>query len=51
MAPREVGEKVAQAMLDEQFYLLTHDSNMEGVKRRYDALVNLRDPTPPAQLI
>ena len=51
MAPREVGEKVAQAILDEQFYLLTHASNMEGVKRRYDALVNLKDPTPPAPLI
>lgn len=51
MAPREVGEKVAQAILDEQFYLLTHAANMEGVKRRFDALLNLRDPTPPAPLI
>jgi NAD(P)-dependent dehydrogenase (short-subunit alcohol dehydrogenase family) len=51
MAPREVGEKVAQAILDEQFYVLTHPANMEGVKRRFDALLHLRDPVPPAPLI
>jgi NAD(P)-dependent dehydrogenase (short-subunit alcohol dehydrogenase family) len=51
MAPREVGEKVVEAILGDQFYLLTHASNMEGVKRRFDALVNLRDPAPPAPLI
>jgi len=46
MAPREVGEKVVQAMLDEQFYLLTHASNMAGVQRRFDDIFNLRDPSP-----
>ena len=51
MAPREVGEKVAQAMLDEQFYLLTHAENMEGVKRRFDDIFHQRDPSPPRSLI
>jgi NAD(P)-dependent dehydrogenase (short-subunit alcohol dehydrogenase family) len=47
MAPREVGEKVAQAMLDEQFYLLTHADNMAAVRRRFDAITALHDPAPP----
>jgi hypothetical protein len=51
MAPREVGEKVAQAILDDQFYLLTHAENMEGVKRRFDDIFHLRDPSPPRSLI
>ena len=51
MAPREVGEKVAQAILDDQFYLLTHAENMEGVKRRFDDILCLRDPSPPRPLI
>jgi NAD(P)-dependent dehydrogenase (short-subunit alcohol dehydrogenase family) len=51
MAPREVGEKVVQAILDDQFYLLTHAENMEGVKRRFDDILCLRDPSPPRSLI
>jgi NAD(P)-dependent dehydrogenase (short-subunit alcohol dehydrogenase family) len=51
MAPREVGEKVAQAILDDQFYLLTHAENMEGVKRRFEDIFHLRDPSPPRPLI
>ena len=51
MAPREVGEKVAQAILDDQFYLLTHAENMEGVKRRFEDIFQLRDPSPPRSLI
>ncbi len=51
MAPREVGEKVAQAILDDQFYLLTHAENMEGVKRRFEDILNLRDPSQPPPLI
>ena len=51
MAPREVGEKVAQAILDDQFYVLTHAENMEGVKRRFDDILHLRDPSPPRPLI
>ena len=51
MAPREVGEKVAQAILDDQFYLLTHAENMEGVQRRFDDIFHLRDPSPPRSLI
>jgi NAD(P)-dependent dehydrogenase (short-subunit alcohol dehydrogenase family) len=50
MAPREVGEKVVQAMLDDQFYLLTHASNMAGVQRRFDDIFNLRDPSPAPPL-
>ena len=34
VAPREVGEKVAEAIANDQFYVLTHPENMEGVKRR-----------------
>jgi NAD(P)-dependent dehydrogenase (short-subunit alcohol dehydrogenase family) len=51
MPPREVGEKVAQAILDGQFYLLTHAENMEGVKRRFDDIFHLREPSPPRPLI
>ncbi|HVM99170.1 MAG TPA: SDR family NAD(P)-dependent oxidoreductase [Caulobacteraceae bacterium] len=50
MAPREVGEKVAQAILERQFYLLTHDETMAGVRRRFDDIVELRDPSPPPPL-
>jgi NAD(P)-dependent dehydrogenase (short-subunit alcohol dehydrogenase family) len=51
MAPREVGEKVAQAILDDQFYLLTHADNMEAAKRRFDAIEGLTDPSPPRQFL
>jgi NAD(P)-dependent dehydrogenase (short-subunit alcohol dehydrogenase family) len=51
MAPREVGEKVAEAIANDQFYVLTHADNMEGVKRRFEDIVNLRSPSPPPPLI
>jgi NAD(P)-dependent dehydrogenase (short-subunit alcohol dehydrogenase family) len=51
MAPREVGEKVVQAILDDQFYLLTHAENMAGVKRRFDDIEALRQPSPPPNLL
>jgi NAD(P)-dependent dehydrogenase (short-subunit alcohol dehydrogenase family) len=51
MAPREVGEKVVQAILDNQFYLLTHPDNMEAAKRRFDAITGLHDPSPPRQFL
>ena len=51
MAPREVGERVAEAIHEERFYVLTHAENMEGVKRRFDDIVNLRAPSPPQSLI
>jgi len=47
MAPREVGEMVAQAILDDQFYVLTHADNMEAVKRRFEDITALRNPSPP----
>jgi len=50
MAPRDVGEKVVQAMLDEQFYVLTHLDNMAGVQRRFDDIFGLRDPSPAPPL-
>ena len=51
MAPREVGEKVAEAIANDQFYVLTHPENMEGVKRRFEDILNLRAPSPPPPLI
>jgi len=51
MAPREVGEKVADAILHDQFYVLTHAENMEGVKRRFEDILNLRPPSPPPPLL
>jgi NAD(P)-dependent dehydrogenase (short-subunit alcohol dehydrogenase family) len=51
MAPREVGEKVAEAIANDQFYVLTHAENMEGVKRRFEDILNLRSPSPPPPLI
>jgi NAD(P)-dependent dehydrogenase (short-subunit alcohol dehydrogenase family) len=50
MAPREVGEKVVQAILDDQFYLLTHPDNMAGVERRFSDIVALRPPSPAPPL-
>jgi len=50
MAPREVGEKVADAIANDQFYVLTHAENMEGVKRRFEDIFNLRPPSPPVPL-
>ena len=46
MPPREVGDMVAEAILANQFYLLTHADNMAGVEKRFDDLTNLRNPTP-----
>jgi NAD(P)-dependent dehydrogenase (short-subunit alcohol dehydrogenase family) len=50
MAPREVGEKVVQAILDDQFYLLTHAGNMAGVQRRFEDIAALRPPSPAPPL-
>jgi NAD(P)-dependent dehydrogenase (short-subunit alcohol dehydrogenase family) len=47
MPPRQAGELVADAVLNKQFYLLTHPDNMAGVQRRFDDIVNLSDPAPP----
>ncbi len=47
MPPQEVGELVADAIADNQFYLLTHPDNMEGVQRRFQDITSLREPTPP----
>ncbi|HUZ13858.1 MAG TPA: SDR family NAD(P)-dependent oxidoreductase [Caulobacteraceae bacterium] len=51
MAPREVGERVAEAIAERRFYVLTHPENMEGVRRRFDDIAALRDPSPPRSLI
>jgi NAD(P)-dependent dehydrogenase (short-subunit alcohol dehydrogenase family) len=51
MAAREVGERVANAIQTDQFYLLTHEENMAGVKRRFDDVLNLRAPSPPINLL
>ena len=51
MAPREVGEKVVEAIAADQFYILTHADNMEGVKRRFEDIHNLRSPSAPPPLI
>jgi NAD(P)-dependent dehydrogenase (short-subunit alcohol dehydrogenase family) len=50
MAPRDVGEKVADAIANDQFYVLTHAENMEGVKRRFEDIFNLRSPSSPPAL-
>jgi len=47
MPPREVGELVSDAVLKNQFYLLTHPENMQGVERRFSDLTSLTNPTPP----
>ncbi|MCB1693973.1 MAG: SDR family NAD(P)-dependent oxidoreductase, partial [Pseudomonadales bacterium] len=51
MAPREVGELVAEAIAARQFYLLTHPENMQGVERRFDDLLHLRNPAPPVPMV
>ena len=50
MRSAEVGEKVADAIANDQFYVLTHAENMEGVKRRFEDILNLRPPSPPVPL-
>ena len=47
MAARAVGEIVAQAILDDQFYVLTHAETMAGVERRFEDILHLRPPSPP----
>ncbi|PRY18299.1 SDR family oxidoreductase [Kineococcus rhizosphaerae] len=39
MQPDEVGIRVRQAILDEQFYVLTHAEHRELLQRRFDALL------------
>jgi NAD(P)-dependent dehydrogenase (short-subunit alcohol dehydrogenase family) len=51
MAPRQVGELVAEAIANDQFYVLTHAENMEGVNRRFDDILGLRAPSLPPPLI
>jgi len=46
MPPREVGDMVAEAILNNQFYLLTHADNMAGVEKRFEDLTHLRNPAP-----
>ena len=47
MSPREVGEIVADGIENDQFYLLTHPENMDGVERRFNDIMSFNNPTPP----
>lgn len=47
MASGDVGEIVAQAILQDRFYVLTHPETMEGIARRFEDVRGLRNPAPP----
>jgi len=46
MKPLEVGEIVLDAIIHDKFYVLTHPEMMAGVRRRFDAVLNLEAPKP-----
>lgn len=46
MPATEVGEIVLDAIKNDTFYVLTHPDNMEMVRRRFDAVLNLAHPEP-----
>ncbi len=50
MAPRQVGDLVAEAMLANQFYLFTQDEFMPLIKSRFDNIVDEKNPIQPDAL-
>jgi NAD(P)-dependent dehydrogenase (short-subunit alcohol dehydrogenase family) len=48
MDPREVAEKVFDAIREERFYILTHPEEKARVKRRMEGILEERNPTLPA---
>jgi hypothetical protein len=48
MDPREVAEKVFDAIREERFYILTHPEEKVRVKRRMEGILEERNPTLPA---
>jgi len=51
MPPRQVADKVFDAIRNEQFYILTHPDWMELVQMRTDSLLRLENPRNPAQTV
>ncbi len=50
MAPRQVGELVAEAILEQRFYLFTHDEFMPCIKSRFDNIVAESNPVQSGAL-
>jgi len=48
MDPKDVAEKVFDAVREEKFYILTHPEEKVRVKRRIEAILEERNPTFPA---
>lgn len=46
--PSEVAGKVAEAIVGDRFYILTHDWSVPSVARRMKDIIDDRHPTPPA---
>lgn len=46
MPPREVGQIVMDAILKDEFYILTHPDNMSAVKQRFDNVLAFGHPQP-----
>jgi NAD(P)-dependent dehydrogenase (short-subunit alcohol dehydrogenase family) len=46
MDPTIVGDRVIEAVLDDTFYILTHEESVPGVKLRLDDIIHGRAPTP-----
>ena len=47
MAPRDVGEMVADAICDGRFYLFTQDEFMPSIKQRFDDILAMHEPRQP----
>jgi len=48
MDPKEVTNKVFDAIRDEKFYILTHPELNDGIRRRMEDILQERNPTLPA---
>jgi hypothetical protein len=48
MPPKEVAEKVFDAIREERFYILTHPEEKVRVQRRMEGILQEKNPTLPA---
>lgn len=48
--PEEIAEKVLDAIREEQFYILTHETQDRGVRMRMEQILGRRNPEVPAPL-
>jgi len=51
MPPRQVADRVFDAIKNEQFYILTHPEWIEVIQMRTDNLLRMENPQNPAQTL